>query len=258
MTSDYVASVGSPQPYLERIAAAGFSHVHWCHHWNTDFLYDPVEIVQIKRWLREYGLQVLNIHASEGVEKRWDSLHDYERLAGVELVRNRLEMAAWLEADVVILHAASFYPLESQLESLAGLESISRSLGVRIALENLSGLTYQRLDALFSEFHPEFLGLCYDTGHGNMIPGSLDQLEHLKDRLIALHIHDNNGAEDEHKLPFTGTINWSRLMEIVSVSPYDKPLNLEVGIGRHPEFDEDAFLKAAYTAGERLASMANG
>lgn len=31
------------------------------------------------------------------------------------------------------------------------------------------------------------------------------------DKLIALHLHDNNGQEDAHVLPFTGNVNWNRI-----------------------------------------------
>lgn len=255
ITSDYVTSYGDPQPYLARIAEAGFSHVHWCHHWDTDFLYSSAEIAQIARWLKGYGLQALNIHASQGREKRWDSALDYERLAGLELVRNRLEMAAWLEADVIILHAEAYCPLEAQRRSLAALEPFSRSLGVRIALENLNELTFQRLEALLAEFPPDYVGLCYDTGHGNLIPQGLDHLERFADRLIAVHIHDNDGTGDEHKLPFYGTVDWERFMRLLRRSPYAKPLNLEVGVGKHPELSEADFLQAALQAGKRLAEL---
>ena len=255
ITSDYDTSYGDPQPYLRRIAEAGFTYVHWCHQWDTDFLYSTAEIAQIQRWMKECGLQTLNIHASHGREKRWDSLYDYQRLAGVELVRNRLEMAARLGADVIILHADAPYPLESQLRSLRDLEPLARLLGVRIAVENLSGLTFQRLGELFAEFSPDYLGLCYDTGHGNQIAGALDHLERMQDRLIALHIHDNDGSGDQHMLPFTGSIDWVRFMGIVRASPYDKPLNLEVGYGKHKEMPEKDFLQASYQAGLRLEEL---
>jgi hypothetical protein len=35
ITSDYAKSTGCPEPHLRQIAEAGFSHVHWCHHWNA-------------------------------------------------------------------------------------------------------------------------------------------------------------------------------------------------------------------------------
>jgi len=68
MTTDYAQDRGCPLPYLVRIAAAGFAHVHWCHHWASDFLYARPEIAQIRRWLAELGLAVLDIHASAGQE----------------------------------------------------------------------------------------------------------------------------------------------------------------------------------------------
>jgi len=82
ITSDYVESCGNPQPYLERIAAAGFTHIHWCHHWNTDFLYSKPEIDQIKHWFADYNLRLLNLHASQGKEKYWCSSVAYQRQAG--------------------------------------------------------------------------------------------------------------------------------------------------------------------------------
>ena len=96
MTTIYQKDNGSPEPYLRGIAETGFSHVHWSHHWSTDFIYSTSEITQIVHWLKQYSLQALDMHATHGREKRWDSQHEYRRLAGVELVRNRLEMAARL------------------------------------------------------------------------------------------------------------------------------------------------------------------
>jgi sugar phosphate isomerase/epimerase len=92
---------------LERIAAAGFTHIHWCHHWNTDFFYSEPEITQISHWLDGYNLRLLNLHASQGVEKYWCSFLEYQRQAGVELLQNLIGMAAQLGADVVIIHVPS-------------------------------------------------------------------------------------------------------------------------------------------------------
>ena len=144
ITTDYQHDAGSPEPYLRRIAAAGFTHLHWCHHWNDDFLYGSAEIDQIARWLNDVGLALNDLHASAGVEKCWYSTVEYERLAGVELVRNRIEMTATLGGDVIILHLAaepgnpavrSAY-WDCVRRSLDGLEPVARQHGVRIALEH--------------------------------------------------------------------------------------------------------------------------
>jgi len=103
VTSDYVVSTGCPAPYLRAIAEAGFTHVHWCHEWCTDRVYAPDEIAQIGRWLKQFGLGVTDLHASAGVERRWGAPRDDVRRAGETLVVNRMEMAARLGTDVVIL-----------------------------------------------------------------------------------------------------------------------------------------------------------
>ncbi len=219
MTTDYVHDSGSPELYLRRIAEAGFSHLHWCHHWNDDFLYGDAEIDQIRRWLDEFGLRLNDLHASAGVEKRWSSPVEYERLAGVELVQNRIEMTARLGGDVIILHMAA-QPADDAMQtafwdpirrSLDSLQPFSRDHGVRIALENLTDGNFATVRAVLEHYSPEFVGLCYDSGHGNITGDGLDQLESLKQRLIALHLHDNDGNGDDHLPLFSGTVYWPRL-----------------------------------------------
>ena len=174
MTTDYAnVSTGSPEPYLRRIAAAGFSHVHWCHHWNTDFLYADSEVEQIGKWLRELGLSLTDLHGSAGVEKAWGSPQEYERLAGIELVKNRIDMAARLGADVVIMHfpaePAEPEPFWARMRrTLDELEPFARSHGVRIAIENMSRDNFDAIERLFALYGPDYLGLCYDSGHGNV------------------------------------------------------------------------------------------
>jgi sugar phosphate isomerase/epimerase len=253
ITSDYVESYGDPQPYLERIAAAGFTHVHWCHHWNTDFLYSEPEIAQIERWFAEYGLRLLNLHASQGKEKYWCSFLEYQRQAGVELVQNRIRMAARLGADVVIIHVPSSAGEEVRAEmlgpvrrSLAEVVPTAKRLGVRVAVENMESDDFGMLTTLLNEYDADALGLCYDSGHGNVDGRGLENLEKVRDRLIALHLHDNDGADDQHNLPFTGTVDWERLARIIAASPYDKCLNLEVIIQNSGLKDEAEFLRQAH------------
>jgi len=104
ITTDYAKDTGNPESYLRCIADASFSHIHWCHQWSTDFLYSRREIEHIKKCLRGYGLELLDLHASHGQERSWTSSREYERLAGVELVQNRIEMTAQLGGDVIVIH----------------------------------------------------------------------------------------------------------------------------------------------------------
>jgi hypothetical protein len=35
INTDYLTDKLSPEPCLRRIADAGFTHIHWCHHWGV-------------------------------------------------------------------------------------------------------------------------------------------------------------------------------------------------------------------------------
>ena len=264
MTTDYATSEGCPEPYLRRISEAGFRHIHWCHHWCTDFLYDDGEIDQIARWLAALDLKLNDLHGSHGREKAWGSPRPYEREAGVALVRNRIEMAHRLHCDVVIVHIplprddedglAAYW--ERWEASLDALEPVARSRGVRIALENSPDDNMDIIAEAFSRYGPDFLGLCYDTGHGAMAGNGLDRLADHADRLISLHLHDNDGATDQHRVPFTGIVDWDRLAAIVAASSYTKPaITLECVMRNSPITEETDFLATAAEAGSRFAAM---
>jgi len=260
ITTDYAKDTGCPEPYLRRIAEAGFTHTHWCHQWNTDFLYSKWEIAQTEEWLKEFRLTLLDLHASDGVEKKWTSPREYERQSGVDLVKNRIDMTARLSSDVIIMHAgepkeeaqrAAFW---AQLRrSLDDLRPHARARGVRIAIENGN---FAVIRALCSEYEPDFLGLCYDCGHGNMGDHTgLDHLDALKDRLISIHLHDNDGVGDQHKLLFTGTVDWPRLAAIIAKSSYKKCVSMEVTMRNMGISDEQAFLAEAFKTGTVFSEM---
>lgn len=262
ITTDYVKDTGCPEPYLGRIAAAGFSHIHWCHHWHTDFIYSEPEIDQIANWLSEFGLQVNDLHGTKGVEKAWVSPREYERLAGVELVKNRVHMAHRLGTDVVIIHVhrepdapaerAIFW---SQLsKSLDDVQAFATERGVKLAFENL-GDNFATIQRILDEYSSDYAGVCYDSGHGHYTAGGLDFLECIKNRLISIHLHDNHGDRDEHNLPFSGTIDWVKLTALLAESAYAKPINLEVATRNSGIKDESEFLQKAFECGTILDRM---
>ena len=264
MTSDFDSGTGSPEDDLRAIAEAGFTHVHWCHHWCTDFVYSGCEVEQIGRWFGEYGLELTDLHASAGQEKNWTSPREYERQAGVELVRNRMWMAHALGADVIVLHLP---PLSDNgsgqdvwdrvFRSLDDLVSAARRHGVCIAFENSpeNGGNFDAIERILAAYGPDFAGLCYDAGHGNMIRDGLDRLDRVKHRLISVHLHDNDGVSDQHKLPFTGTVDWIRLAALIAGSSYGKWVNLETSMRNMDIAEPREFLRQACEAGTRLDAL---
>ncbi len=262
MASNYVSSRGDASPHLLRLSEAGFTHVQWCHEWDTDHLYSPDEMTAIGRTLSDLGLRLLSLHASHGVAHSWGALDENRRRAGQELVENRIVMAASLSSSVVVLRVPEAPAgsvrrqrfREALNRSLAGLEPVARRHGVRIALENSPADDFSDIRELFARHAPEFLGLCYDSGHGNIGGKGLEHLERNKDRLIAVDLHDNDGAFDLHGLPFTGTVDWPRLAQLIRTSTYRGCVSLKTFM-RDPSADLGSFLADARASGQRLARL---
>ena len=266
ITTDYLADTGCPETDLRRIAEIGFTHIHWCHHWNTDFLYHEAELHAIEGWLDDTDLAVQDIHASHGQEKCWFSPREHERAAGVDLVKNRVDFAARMDSGGAVIHIpdrTEEAAWDALRRSLDEIEPYARSRGVRLALENDRD-NFPALRELFAAYPADYVGLCYDSGHGNQPPEGraeavgLDELETMKDRLLVLHLHDNDGKSDQHRIPFTGTTDWPRLCRIIAASSYSGCVSMESNIHREDTQDPEEFLRRAIAAGERLARMIEG
>ena len=282
INTDYLTSHGSPEKYIHYISEAGFTHLHWCHQWNTDFIYSKSEIAQYKKWLKTYNIKLLDIHGTAGMEKSWFSLEEYQRKAGVELVLNRGRMLKELDGEgSLMMHTPYLQEIEEnpQLKyakhdafkkSLDEMLPILEKENIPIAIENLPKDNYQLLEKTLNEYNTPLIGITYDSGHGNM--GSsigLDFIERNKDRLLALHLHDNNQTADQHQSPFYGTINWTRLAQIIATSSYAKtnfPLSFELAMRNTPFYKEEfqvdqpendikLFLQDAYTRCKKVVNL---
>lgn len=84
------------------------------------------------------------------------------------------------------------------------------------------------VDALNAIAGERVFGFCLDTGH-LLLTGQDPQnaVALLGDRLEALHIHDNNGQEDQHLAPYMGVLDWDRFVAGLRDAGYRKPLSFE-------------------------------
>ncbi len=266
---------------LYKAAKAGFTHIHWCHEWDGDYLYSSYEMEQIKEWFEKYGLKAKALHASKGSRRNVNILNghyrkdytsdiEYNRKAGVELIKNRVDLADCLGATEIVLHLyvphitirkrpevkKEFYT--QVYKSMDELQPYCIKKGVRICIENLFDMPeeeqLEQLDLLFAQYPPEFLGFCLDTGHANMIWGKdiPKIIEKYGERLYAVHLHDNKGAVDFHLIPGEGSIKWPAVMKAIAKSAYIPPLVMELNCY---EDDMEEFLQKAYKAGIWLNEM---
>lgn len=127
--------------------------------------------------------------------------------------------------------------------------------GTGIALENLpifDGIVpimpfftseYSDLCELADSFNSKDVGICWDTGHANLMDFDQPQaIKYVGDRIKCTHIHNNNKYCDSHDDVDVGNIEWTNVMEAFEEIGYQGPLTLET----HCKYPDEEILKSFY------------
>lgn len=97
-----------------------------------------------------------------------------------------------------------------------------------------AALWVDRLNEMAGE---ECFGFCLDVGHMNLARQNPERaLYVLGNRVKALHMHDNDGHLDQHRTPFTGTVDWELFLDTLKAVGYQGDLNFEAhhGVSDYP------------------------
>jgi len=136
-------------------------------------------------------------HALAGMEV---SLHTVGANT-LELHQKQIDAAAYLGAEVVVIHSDDIYTRDkSDLDVALAREVVSYASrrGVKIALEN-----GELPDLINAIKNVDGLGICFDVGHVYLTGGSMSEfLDALKERIIHLHLQDVLPETESH-LPLT-------------------------------------------------------
>jgi sugar phosphate isomerase/epimerase len=229
---------------VENVAKAGFSHISWLHDWEGDYIYSSSEMQYVRDMIRDLGLQCRTLHASEGgtrvkrkpdgtrefqnrykevdnIRKDYTSTSEFIRLAGVELIKNRIDLASILGCYAMALHLQLPWKLFEEspqakddyyralFKSLDEIKPYAKNAGVQIAFENLicTPLQYieESFDRIFNRYEANYTGFCWDVGHGLLaacIEGSEDYYhlgEKYQERLILCHLQEAGAFKLQRK-----------------------------------------------------------
>ncbi len=156
-------------------------------------------------------------------------------------LRTSVDIAAFMGAKVCTMHFRAWPAYQSfasgvsmYQEELGALVAYGLSKGVHVAIEN-SPHNLHQLKPMREILHriPD-LKLLYDIGHGNVnTPKSLtrDYLFDLRERLVHVHLSDNDGTGDDHLPPGTpksGGLNLLQEIQTLQNFNYDETLTLEI------------------------------
>lgn len=269
---------------MERLHRAGFRVLDLN---LTDYQHDgsPFRGPDWKAWLLEIrgraarlGIEFSQSHApvyNFGEPGCYDAEKD-------ELMRRAFEACGMMGIPWLVVHISR--PAHATLgeterinrEYVLRLLEWAHAYGVGIALENLpvhrgregdASMDFLRTpEALLSfvqSFADDKVGVCLDLGHaliqGWDVAGCIDV---LAPRLRALHVHDNNGREDQHMPPFFGMIPWDEVMRALKRNAYPGDFTYEIcgpTFMRHaPEALQDEMHAFTVKIGEYLLSGLEG
>lgn len=82
----------------------------------------------------------------------------------------------------------------------------------------------QYIDSVSSKY----LKACVDIGHTVLVGENPEKMiKYLGERVVALHVHDNDGSHDSHTLPFFGIIKWDEVARALKQISYSGEITLE-------------------------------
>lgn len=238
---------------IDAIKKAGFKNV-FIQWYNENWR--PSQAEQLKR-IQACGLGVIFAHLGyQNINNIW---LDHE--AGRELVaryKEDIRICHQNKIPMVVMHltAGNKAPKYNELgiDRLKEIVAYADKLDMKIAFENTRIKGY--LDYVIEQINCHNVGICFDSGHYHTHFHDEFDFDKYKNRIFAVHLHDNDQTGDLHFLPFDGTLNWDTVMQRLKQCNYSGPVTIEPCYRYgYLKMDLDHFYEKAYQAAVRLEQM---
>ncbi len=134
--------------------------------------------------------------------------------------------------------------LASFVKHVRELSAYALRRGVTLSLENMPravldghvikrvpclGIEREEVLKLLSEAGGGKLGLTLDVGHANTVCQPSDYVRGIVNRVVHIHLHDNDGRYDQHAPLGTGTVNLYLLAKVLMTEGYKESVVIERG-----------------------------
>lgn len=206
---------------------------------------------------KKLGLNIIFAHLGyQTMNSIWEEGNEGEEL--VERYKKNIKECKENGIDLVIMHLTRKFeaPMygEIGLNRIRKIVEYAEQMNVKIAFENTKIRGY--LEYVFNNIKSDNIGLCYDIGHDHVHFNDELDLANYKDRIFAIHLHDNDQSDDQHLLPFDGTINWDSAIKKIKENNYNGPVTLEICYrGEYLKQTVEEFYKKGYEIGNKILEM---
>lgn len=155
-------------------------------------------------------------------------LDEVTRLHTVDVYQMAFDAAACLTPKTIVLHAGyknGIYKGDTELWLSQSMKTwprfvrLAQTLNMPVAVENIYEKGPQTQLALIREINSPYFGACLDTGHLNVFSKTHTEewLRLLGPYLIEVHLHDNDGASDDHLSAGEGTFDFASFLRLIDV-----------------------------------------
>ncbi len=239
---------------LEAVAKHGFSFLEIWGGMPWFDVYSSSMAAKLKAMVEDHGLRIHSVHAPCNGD--WDISSEDEavRERSVEEVILSVERCREMGGEFVVAHpgykldpkahdaeAEHARHIDRSIEGFKAVMDAARDNGIRIAIENQFAEYVGGGEKHFLRFldtlDPRVVGICYDSSHANIMPGTQDMIRRLKYPIIATHLSDNDGDYDMHRPPFTGSVDWEETLTLLIEKGYRGPWLIECLNGGNDPFD---------------------
>ena len=238
---------------INAIEKAGFKNVfiQWYNkEWN------PTQEVQLK-YIREKCLNVIFAHLGyKNINDLWLENEVGDKL--VEGYKNDIKICKENNIPMVVMHLTSKSEApkynETGLKRLKEIVDYAQELNIKVAFENTKIKGY--LDYVIENIDNENVGICFDSGHYHVHFNDDLDFPKFKDRIFAVHLHDNDQSDDLHLMPFEGTLDWEETIKNLKECNYDGPVTLELCYrNEYLDMSIEDFYRKGYEVGEKLKEI---
>lgn len=201
---------------------------------------------------KKYGLTFAQAHAPFPVII---SDRPYMQEYTIPVLERTIKLCSHFNVPYLVVHGTCLYGFEKKLDH-DGIERLNidyfkrliptlKGSGVTLCLENLfCGYNGKRLAGFMADPYQavrvidelndlageELFGTCLDTGHLHVASYPFRKyMSIVGNRIKCLHIQDNDGANDQHIMPYTCNLDWEGFIAGCIESGYNGDINFETG-----------------------------
>jgi sugar phosphate isomerase/epimerase len=161
-------------------------------------------------------------------------------------LKEYIDLAASLACEYLVIHCGFHFSVYLQrvwsalCETFAHAVEYAEQRRVPLVIENMNrlpaesefqylGVTVDEFTDLFRRIPSPYLGLALDVAHCHLLPGGVARfVRSFPDRIHEVQLSDNHGTVDQHLTIGEGTVDFARVLHLLSAIRFSGPLIIEL------------------------------